>query len=158
MNTLYLFIILLSWFLYYNIPPSIEVNILYYDLALKKCHSLDKNYTIHGVWPEYNNTEYPQFCNKSIKFNYTILNPILPELNKYWYSCPGKGSSNKSFWEHEYLKHGLCTPFIDEIDYFNWTLNLFKNATESGLIDQRCPLEGKNECMISYNLNWTLRN
>ena len=147
--------LLLALYIYYNIP-SIETDILYYDLALKKCHASERNYTIHGLQPEYNQNLWPAFCNKTQKFNYTILNPILPQLNKYWYSCGG--GSNSSFWEHEYLKHGLCTPFSNELDYFNWTLNLFYNATKSGLIYQKCPSNGIVECMISYNLNWTQRD
>jgi len=156
MNKLFLLTIVLSAYLYYN--TSIETDYAYYDLTLKKCHPTDLNYTIHGVWPELDKHNWPSFCNKTKKFNYTALYPILPELTKYWYSClQTKELSNETFWQHEYLKHGVCTQF-NEIDYFNWTLHLFYNATNQGLIDQLCPSEGTIACMIPYNLNWTLRN
>jgi|AntRauTorckE6833_2_1112554.scaffolds.fasta_scaffold120191_1 ribonuclease T2 len=41
-------------------------------------------FTVHGLWPEYNNGKYPQFCNKTERFNLTKLDPIRNELEKYW--------------------------------------------------------------------------
>lgn len=100
-----------------------------YDvLALKKCQTLD-NYTIHGLWPEYSPTKWPQFCNTSWDYNPSILTPILNEMNLYWYSCEVKNNNkfsvnNYLFWHHEWKKHGTCQ-LKQPLDYFNETLQLY---------------------------------
>jgi len=87
----------------------------------------DGTFSIHGLWPQYTTKTYPSFCKKVV-FDINKLSPILPDLNRNWYSNKG---NNPNFWEHEYLKHGSCvfTP-IDEFQYFDTSLELFKKAIQ----------------------------
>lgn len=140
----------LGWFF---LPIMHEYS--YYDLALKKCHSND-TWSIHGLWPELNSSIWPQFCRPSLDFNLSLLDPIRTELNANWASCGGSVDEDVKFWKHEYLKHGTCTSF-NETDFFNKTLNLFSSVQEKDLIDKFCR-DKTTECLISFNLNFTLRS
>ncbi|CAN1346008.1 Ribonuclease 2 [Linum perenne] len=96
----------------------------YYTLALqwpatycrftKKCCSKNAccrgdnsptEFTIHGLWPDYNDGSYPSCCGGS-NFKEKELSTLLEPLNKYWptLSC-GKSSTchgvKGSFWAHE---------------------------------------------------------
>jgi ribonuclease T2 len=79
-------------------------------------------FSIHGLWPEYNNKSYPSYCNHTAKFDLNKLRPLEMYLNDYWSSYEG---SNPSFWKHEYLKHATCFPNVTELQFFNDTLNLY---------------------------------
>lgn len=87
-------------------------------------HAIDLNidFSIHGLWPEYNNNSYPSYCNSSADFDVTKLKPIMNDLNNYWVSYVG---SNQNFWKHEYMKHATCYPGIDEFDFFDETMKLY---------------------------------
>ncbi|PWN46602.1 ribonuclease T2 [Violaceomyces palustris] len=72
--------------------------------------------TIHGLWPDYCDGTYPQFCsNVSGIPEYTgaeirsVLQKYDPELLAYMdvYYKDYQGN-DESFWEHEYNKHGTC--------------------------------------------------
>jgi ribonuclease T2 len=90
--------------------------------------NLNIDFSIHGLWPEYNNNSYPSYCNSSADFDVDKLEPIMDDLNKYWISYVG---SNQNFWKHEYLKHATCYPEINELDFFDETMKiyLFTNTT-----------------------------
>jgi ribonuclease I len=83
------------------------------------------NFTIHGLWAEYFNDSYPEYCNKSAIFNLTQIEYLVPILNVEWVSYEG---SNVDFWEHEYLKHGTCFPGVSEEQFFLDTLHLFDDT------------------------------
>jgi ribonuclease I len=122
----------------------IQINSLcdfgYYELALNK-EVVNSTFTIHGLWPDYNNTSYPQFCTNT-PFNITRLEPIITNMTQYWYSYM---TSNLIFWTHEWDKHGtcsclcnkiICQPY-DELTYFTTVLDLYykfnKNCNETEL-------------------------
>ena len=139
----------------------------YYDLALKKCHSSDKYFSIHGLWPEESHTKWPSFCNQSSHFNLSQIKGLESEMEKVWFSC---GGDNIDFWKHEYLKHGTCSLF-NQSSYFNTTLNLFKLINQDKrIIEKYCNnnnndnnndygLESsKLQCLIPFNKNLTIRN
>ncbi|KAK3184646.1 hypothetical protein Dsin_031932 [Dipteronia sinensis] len=88
-------------------------------------------FTIHGLWPDYNDGTWPACCTRS-EFEEKEITTLLDPLEKYWpsLSCGspstchgGKGS----FWGHEWEKHGTCSsPVIrDEYSYFLTTLNVY---------------------------------
>ncbi|KAK0588372.1 hypothetical protein LWI29_000127 [Acer saccharum] len=108
-------------------------------------------FTIHGLWPDYNDGTWPACCTRS-EFKEKEITTLLDPLEKYWpsLSCGspstchgGKGS----FWGHEvtyncfllYIsqvsdfslllaeKHGTCSsPVVrDEYSYFLTTLNVY---------------------------------
>ncbi|KAJ1429535.1 Ribonuclease T2-like [Sesbania bispinosa] len=88
-------------------------------------------FTIHGLWPDYNDGTWPACCSKS-QFDPNEISTLTDALEQYWpsLSCSkpktcrgGKGS----FWAHEWEKHGTCAyPVIrNEYDYFLITLNVY---------------------------------
>jgi len=99
----------------------------FYYLSLIKENN---NFSIHGLWPQYTKTSYPTYCS-NVTFNIKNLEPILPELNKSWYSTQEK---NEDFWKHEYEKHGSCifTPMTEK-EYFEKTLELYNVALNENL-------------------------
>ena len=95
----------------------------FYYLSLIK--EEDGSFSIHGLWPQYSLNSYPTFC-RPVNFKLDKLDPIIDELNNYWYSNRG---SNETFWKHEYEKHGSCMfDAMDEFNYFNKTIELYKYA------------------------------
>ncbi|TYI74771.1 hypothetical protein E1A91_D07G227300v1 [Gossypium mustelinum] len=88
-------------------------------------------FTIHGLWPDYNDGTWPSCCYRS-QFDVKEISTLLDALEKYWPSlyC-GKSSTCFSgkglFWAHEWEKHGTCSsPVIrDEYSYFITTLNVY---------------------------------
>ena len=101
--------------------PTQNDNEKYYILSLLK--SRKGFWHIHGLWVDYKNGGYPSFCKK-VNFDPSNLQYITGQLDIFWYSEMEK---NNKFWEHEYKKHGSCTT-LNEYDYFNTTLQLYKKA------------------------------
>ena len=115
-----------------------------YKLALNNdniCIS-DKMYSIHGLWPDYSNNSYPQYChlenncsyqcshninNCNLNISKFISSDTYNDMTKYW--CSYDMSMNNNFWCHEWCKHGCCTN-LNITEYFNIALTLFKNITE----------------------------
>ena len=83
------------------------------------------NFTIHGLWSQYNTTGYPSFCTDE------AFNTSIPELVgtsnmiQYWPNVQYDLSSPDytSFWEHEWSKHGTCSG-LSQYDYFNNAIQL----------------------------------
>ena len=122
----------------YNIFQNTLKNNEYYLLSLIKHYDKNNNlkYSIHGLWPQYENTKkYPEFC-KDVSFSLEAIDLILDDLNEYWYS--DTKIDNSTFWEHEYKKHGSCM-FIDmtELEYFSKTLELYESAIKLNLPDKQ---------------------
>jgi len=121
----------------------------YYELALKKCYK-SENFSIHGLWPQYSPTRWPQYC-KNVTFNSSEIRPIEKYMDKEWQSCE---ENNTSFWSHEWEKHGSCMwTKLDELQYFKKTIYLFKNATKSGIITEKCRKENL-QCLLPLDLNF----
>ncbi len=102
-------------------------DVTYDDLALKKCNG--PNWSIHGLWPEYDQKSWPQFCDNSRYKDLTeaVIAPILPLMQQYWFSC---GNDNWGFWVHEWQKHGTCQP-LPPVMYFRRTIDLFIEAQKN---------------------------
>ncbi|KAI3418254.1 Ribonuclease T(2) [Psidium guajava] len=88
-------------------------------------------FTIHGLWPDYNDGSWPACCSRS-RFNEKEISTLVDAMDKYWpsLSCGspstchgGKGS----FWAHEWEKHGTCSSPVlrDEYNYFLTALNVY---------------------------------
>lgn len=84
-------------------------------------------WTIHGIWPTKFNTLGPEYCNKSLSFNASVLMPLESQLKENWIDIQN-GSKPYSFWKHEWEKHGTCAITIkylrDEYNYFHAGLKL----------------------------------
>lgn len=80
-------------------------------------------FTIHGLWPEYYNSTWPEFCNKD-KFNISAIQNITKYLEIYWTNFHNPAI----LWSHEFQKHASCAksdPLLSsEYKYFSAGLNL----------------------------------
>tara|TARA_B100000123_G_scaffold228187_1_gene177337 strand:- start:89 stop:544 length:456 start_codon:yes stop_codon:yes gene_type:complete len=104
-----------------------ELKDFYYLSLLKE---QDGSFSIHGLWPQTTPDNYPTYCKK-VQFDINKLNPVINELNQYWYSTQEK---NQDFWKHEWEKHGSCAwTLMTELEYFENALKLFNSANEKGL-------------------------
>ncbi|OCB87906.1 ribonuclease T2 [Sanghuangporus baumii] len=105
------------------------------------------SWTIHGLWPDFCDGSFTQYCDLSRQYDPTpspnttnglpngtvvpsysgpgvdtfILEfgriDLLDYMNKYWIS---QGSPNKDFWAHEFSKHATCTSTFDVACYENY--------------------------------------
>ncbi|MFS7964489.1 putative ribonuclease T(2) [Helianthus anomalus] len=99
-------------------------------------------FTIHGLWPDYNDGSWPSCCSGPA-FDETEISSLLNVLDTYWptLSC-SKASTchNKKglFWAHEWEKHGTCSSAVtgDEYSYFVTALNLYFKYNNSSKISQ----------------------
>ena len=124
----------------------------FYYLSLIK--EVDGSFSIHGLWPQDSLNSYPSFC-RAVNFNLDKLNPIIDQLNNYWYSNKG---SNDTFWKHEYEKHGSCMfVSMDEFNYFNKTIELYKYALINNIIKKysdKYPNDQKLLIPLDLNFNF----
>ncbi|RSL95219.1 Ribonuclease Trv [Fusarium ambrosium] len=100
------------------------------------------SWTIHGLWPDYCDGTYPQFCDTSREYDdirgivsQFLGNSTLSYINKYWVSDNG---DDESLWKHEWDKHGTCISTLEPdcytgyktgaeaADYVKRTVSLFK--------------------------------
>ncbi|XP_039123094.1 ribonuclease 2 [Dioscorea cayenensis subsp. rotundata] len=88
-------------------------------------------FTIHGLWPDYDDGTWPACCSSS-EFDVKKISSLIPTLEKYWPSLSCSSASlchggKGLFWGHEYEKHGTCSyPVIqDEYSYFSKALDLY---------------------------------
>ncbi|KAK9903635.1 hypothetical protein M0R45_001114 [Rubus argutus] len=110
-------------------------------------------FTIHGLWPDYNDGTWPACCTRK-HFDEKEISTLLDPLEKYWpsLSCGNPSSCHGgkgSFWE----KHGTCSAPVtgDEYNYFLTTLNVYfkynvtKVLNEAGYVPsntEKYPLGG----------------
>jgi len=131
----------------------VGVNAKYYDLALKRETSYEE-WNIHGLWPQYNKTSWPQYCNQTIcqKFNWRVLRNISSDLEKYWMSY-GDLKDDVLFWKHEWVRHGCCTSF-SLYDYFNTVLKVYKYAKAKNFYNcckQYKVMDKWQSCLLAYD-------
>lgn len=79
---------------------------------------------LHGLWPEFNNGSWPEYCDKDAPFNMSAIEDMLPELQEYWPSLVSP--DQESFWNHEWTRHGTCAEKLTPTEhaYFRLVLNL----------------------------------
>lgn len=82
-----------------------------------------QRWTIHGLWPEFSNNTWNQYC-KNVTFNVDKINSLRAELEQNWPNLL-EHKTPESLWKHEWEKHGTCS-ILNEFDYFFKTLNLNK--------------------------------
>ncbi|RDY06661.1 Ribonuclease 2, partial [Mucuna pruriens] len=80
-------------------------------------------FTIHGLWPDYNDGTWPACCTKS-SFDPKEISTLTNALEQYW---PSLSCSSPSTCSGGKEKHGTCSyPVIrNEYDYFLTTLNVY---------------------------------
>lgn len=120
----------------------------FYYLSLLNNNS---KWHIHGLWPQYNDNTYPEFCNKNKQFDYDSIKSLVNELDDIWYSDK---ETNEDFWKHEWLKHGTCMyNKCSELDYFKTAIYLMRDSESKNIIE-KCRIKGTNKSMIPYDLNF----
>lgn len=135
----------------YNKKDVIKDKHFYY-LSLKR-KDANSVWSIHGLWPQYSVNSYPKYC-RDIPFNYQELQPIIEELNKFWYSDK---ETNEEFWKHEWEKHGTCMfNNCNEFNYFKKALTLFVEVVQSNLINNYRQKEYDEEVKIPFDMNFNL--
>eukprot|EP01018_Ginkgo_biloba_P031459 Gb_38141 [translate_table: standard] len=94
------------------------------------------NFSIHGLWPNFNNGDYPSNCNSNNPFDPSQISDLRSEMNKEWFSLACPSSNGKSFWEHEWHKHGTCSESVlDQHDYFRAALLLKESVDVLGALE-----------------------
>ncbi|GLI59989.1 hypothetical protein VaNZ11_002048, partial [Volvox africanus] len=83
------------------------------------------HFTVHGLWPNYKDGTWPQFCDKDYAFDEDQISDLLNELRSEW---PTVYDSYEEFWDHEWSKHGTCAldVFPTEHSYFENILELHR--------------------------------
>jgi ribonuclease I len=73
----------------------------------EKIKHLPKNiFTLHGLWPSFDDGSKVDECNKGSEIDVVIKDQQLyNDMKTYWISYT---STNKHFWNHEFNKHGYC--------------------------------------------------
>ncbi|XP_010265111.1 PREDICTED: ribonuclease 1-like [Nelumbo nucifera] len=83
------------------------------------------DFSIHGLWPNYNNGSYPSNCDYRNPFNPRMISDLRIRLEKTWPSLACPRSEMLRFWSHEWIKHGTCSESIlNQRAYFITALNL----------------------------------
>lgn len=63
-------------------------------------------FTLHGIWPNRNDTTWPQYCTNQ-QFDIKKIESLVPVLMEVWYDFEHPDNPSE-FWSHEYDKHGTC--------------------------------------------------
>ncbi|KAJ4711346.1 Ribonuclease [Melia azedarach] len=77
------------------------------------------NFSIHGLWPNYNNASWPENSDPQNPYKESQITNLNPRMQVSWptLSCPSANGSK--FWKHERDKHGTCSESVlDQHDYF----------------------------------------
>ncbi|KAJ4127855.1 Ribonuclease T2 precursor (RNase T2) [Fusarium equiseti] len=124
------------------------------------------SWTIHGLWPDYCDGTYPQFCDKSREYSDIksivskfLGNATLSYMDKYWVSQDG---DDESLWQHEWDKHGTCISTLEPscytgyksgeeaADYIKKTISLFKELPTYKWLAE-AGIEPSDEKTYTYN-------
>jgi ribonuclease T2 len=87
--------------------------------------------TIHGMWPEFSNGKWPEYCTHKT-LNKHVIEPLLPRLDHYWPNVKAtmpNSTNYYDFWQHEWSKHGTCSG-LDAKTYFETALRHFVDTPE----------------------------
>ncbi|XP_044490657.1 ribonuclease 1-like isoform X2 [Mangifera indica] len=88
------------------------------------------DFSIHGLWPNYNDGTYPSNCDSNNPFDKSKISDLTGSMEKSWPSLACPSSDGLSFWSHEWNKHGTCSESVlNQHDYFQAALDL-KNQVD----------------------------
>ncbi|XP_069689442.1 ribonuclease Oy isoform X2 [Periplaneta americana] len=115
--------------------------------------TIKNTWTVHGIWPTKLGTKGPQFCNSSMHFNKTELEPIEKQLELYWTNI--HNGSIYSLWKHEWKKHGTCAAVLPalgtERKYFGQGLEWINQYDMSNILS-KSGIEPKNQSYTPQNI------
>ena len=83
------------------------------------------DFWLHGLWPNYNNGSWPQFCGNT-PYDRNQISSILTDMSHFWPAV--LTDSEDQFWGHEWTKHGTCSAPVlsSELNYFQTILTIRK--------------------------------
>jgi ribonuclease I len=119
----------------------------YYMLAMQDwC----QGYQIHGLWPQYNATSWPENCGGPA-YEEITNQTLLEEMNAEWANCNQPPSS---LWSHEWNKHMTCIVKqypgkYTQTSLFQLVLDLFRETP----VAEYCN-NGVSDCYTCYNLDF----
>ncbi|XP_076881885.1 intracellular ribonuclease LX-like [Bidens hawaiensis] len=88
-----------------------------------------EDFSIHGLWPNYNYGTHPSNCDSSNPFDDSKVSTLESVLQEHWPTLACPSGDGLKFWRHEWEKHGTCAESIfDERGYFEAALSLKKKA------------------------------
>jgi ribonuclease T2 len=80
----------------------------------------------------------PEFCNSSLHFNRTQLDPIVQKLEQYWTDI--HNGSMYGLWKHEWKRHGTCAATLPTLDteskYFDQGLKWINQYDMSNILSK----------------------
>jgi ribonuclease T2 len=78
----------------------------------------------------------PEYCNVSLHFNKTELEPIEQELKQYWTNI--HNGNLYTLWKHEWRRHGTCAAALPAFDkeskYFGQGLKWIKQYDMANIL------------------------
>lgn len=87
------------------------------------------DFGIHGLWPNYQDGNYPQNCDPKNPFNPDKVADLRSSLQKNWPTLACPSGNGVTFWTHEWEKHGTCSESVlDQHGYFQAALDLKKQV------------------------------
>ncbi|CAN4081307.1 unnamed protein product [Withania somnifera] len=98
----------------------------------------DEDFSIHGLWPNYENGKWPQNCDRESSLDESEISDLISTMEKNWPSLACPSSDGVRFWSHEWLKHGTCST-LSQRAYFQTALdfknksNLLQNLKNAGI-------------------------
>ncbi|XP_067242797.1 ribonuclease T2 [Chanodichthys erythropterus] len=90
--------------------------------SMEHCKTDLGNWTLHGLWPNIGIR-----CNTSWHFNASLIEDIIPEMERVWPDL--LEPSSPKFWKYEWQKHGTCAAQAESLNsehkYFSKALELY---------------------------------
>eukprot|EP01088_Endostelium_zonatum_P014283 TRINITY_DN306_c0_g1_i1.p1 TRINITY_DN306_c0_g1~~TRINITY_DN306_c0_g1_i1.p1 ORF type:complete len:239 (-),score=35.13 TRINITY_DN306_c0_g1_i1:56-772(-) len=87
------------------------------------------DFTLHGMWPNRNDTTWPQYCTNQ-RFNLNAISDLVGILDEVWHDFEHPNDPSE-FWSHEYEKHGTCAASVpsmaNEHDFFSVAVKLHQS-------------------------------
>ncbi|XP_057777247.1 intracellular ribonuclease LX-like [Salvia miltiorrhiza] len=87
----------------------------------------NEDFSIHGLWPNYNDGKWPQNCDTSSSLDISQISDLVKRMEKDWPTLACPSGDGVKFWGHEWEKHGTCTS-LHQHAYFQSALELKNKA------------------------------
>ncbi|KAK4481594.1 hypothetical protein RD792_012496 [Penstemon davidsonii] len=86
----------------------------------------NEDFTIHGLWPNYNDGKWPSNCDQT-SLHKSEISDLMSKMQKDWPTLACPSADGMKFWGHEWGKHGTCSS-LDQHSYFQAALQLKDNS------------------------------